>query len=207
MRAGSGRELRKRGRTRNRETGRSRDEPERRPVLPRPDLLFQFGFRAFADFRAFAVPCRKAVDLSPHPSLDGGADLTRPRPAAEVGREEALGEGGADGILDAGGGGARGGAGAADAEPIEHHGGGEDRRDRVGDAPPRDVRRGAMDRLEEGMPVADIRGRRHAQAADQPGSEIGEDISELRRSDSCLTPEDLPAVAAVSRGVFPSKGW
>ena len=64
------------------------------------------------------------------------------------------------------------------AEPIEHHGGGQDGGDGVGNPFARDIRGGAVGGLEDGMPVADVGGRRHPHAADESRGQVGQDIAE-----------------------------
>ena len=63
-------------------------------------------------------------------------------------------------------------------EPVQHHRGREDHPGRIGLALPHDIRRGAVAWLEHGVAVADIRRRRHAEAADQARGDVGDDVAE-----------------------------
>ena len=92
--------------------------------------------------------------------------------ASEIGSAVGgVGEGLADGVFDFLG-------GFFLAEPIEHHGGGEDGADGVGFALAGDVGSGAVTGLEDGAIGADVAGGGHAHAADDAGGEVGEDVSE-----------------------------
>ncbi len=64
---------------------------------------------------------------------------------------------------------------------IEHHRGGEQQRDGIGDAFAGNVGRGAVHRFEYGGVGADIAARRHPQAAHQAGDQIREDVAEQIR--------------------------
>ncbi len=61
---------------------------------------------------------------------------------------------------------------------IEHHRRREQQRGRIGDALAGDIGRRAVDRLEDGGVRADVRPRRHAEAAHQAGDQVREDVAE-----------------------------
>ena len=63
-------------------------------------------------------------------------------------------------------------------QPVEHHGRRQYHGRRIGLALAHDIRRGAVARLEHSVFVADIRGWRDPEAADQSGGEIGENVAE-----------------------------
>jgi len=61
---------------------------------------------------------------------------------------------------------------------VEHHRGGQQQGGRVRDALAGDVGRRAVHRLEDGRIGADVGTRGHAQAADQAGHQVGQDVAE-----------------------------
>src|SRR5467141_1064130 len=67
------------------------------------------------------------------------------------------------------------------ADVIEHHRRGEQLRRWIGDPLPRDVRRRAVHRLEDGGVGADVGPGREPQAADQSGRFVGENVAEQVR--------------------------
>ena len=72
------------------------------------------------------------------------------------------------------------------AEMVEHQRGAPDRADRIGDSPSRDVRRGAVHRLEQagrGGARREVRARRRPHPALDRGGEVGEDVGEEVRGD------------------------
>ena len=74
---------------------------------------------------------------------------------------------------------------------FQHHRAGPDHSDRVGDALPRDVRRGAVHRLEHRREIAfriDVARRRDADGAGAGGAEIGEDVAEQIGADHDVEP-------------------
>src|SRR4029077_5823112 len=73
---------------------------------------------------------------------------------------------------------------AAVADMIEHLCRTEDQRTRIGDALAGDVRRRAVYGFEDRGLGADVRSRRKAEAADETGAEIRDDVAEeIRRDD------------------------
>src|ERR671936_739035 len=76
--------------------------------------------------------------------------------------------------------GSRRGAGMAMtfSEPIEHQRGRENHGGRIGEPLAHDIGRGAVTRLEHRVSIADVGGGRHSHAADHPGGQIGDDVTE-----------------------------
>ena len=72
------------------------------------------------------------------------------------------------------------------AQVAQHHGRAEDGRRGVGLALARDVRGGAVHRLEKGRAVAQVGAGAHAQAADEPGGKVAEDVAEQVGGDDHL---------------------
>ena len=64
------------------------------------------------------------------------------------------------------------------AEVAEHQHGAEDQRRGIGEAFAGDVGGGAVDGFEHGDAVADVGAGREAEAADQAGGEVGDDVAE-----------------------------
>ena len=117
--------------------------------------------------------CRRRIQRPQDAVGDRGGAIA----AAELASLEAGGKGAVDGALDGTGG--LGGALVAVTigEPVQHHRGGEDHRGRIGEPLAHDIGRGAVTRLKYRVLVADVGRGRHAHAADQAGSEIGEDVA------------------------------
>lgn len=91
--------------------------------------------------------------------------------AAQVtGQGLALSEGGEGGLLDAVG-------VVAQAHVAQHHHGGEQQGGGVGEALASDIGGGAVDGLEDGALVADVARGGQAQAADEAGAHVGQDIA------------------------------
>lgn len=102
---------------------------------------------------------------------DGGGVLVGLGLAAQVaGQGLALGEGGEGGLLDAVG-------VVAEAHVTQHHHGGEQQGGGVGEALAGDVGGGAVDGLEDGALVADVARGGQAQAADEAGAHVGQDVA------------------------------
>lgn len=104
-------------------------------------------------------------------SDDGGGVLVGLGLAAQVaGQGLALGEGGECGLLDAVG-------VVAEAHVAQHHHGGEQQGGGVGEALAGDVGGGAVDGFEDGALVADVARGGQAQAADEAGAHVGQDVA------------------------------
>src|SRR5690606_8380948 len=75
------------------------------------------------------------------------------------------------------------------AEILEHERRGQDRGKGIGGTGPRDVRRGAVDRLEQPDPPGmDVRGRRESEPAGEGGRQVAQDVAEQVRSDDDAVP-------------------
>ena len=72
------------------------------------------------------------------------------------------------------------------ADVAQHQHAGEDHRHRVGDVLAGDVRRRAVHRLEHRALFADVGAGRHAEAADEAGGEIGDDVAEEVRQQQAV---------------------
>ena len=76
-------------------------------------------------------------------------------------------------------------------EVLEETGGGPDRGDRVREALPGEVRRGAVHRLEERVRVAHVRRLDEPEPARVQRREVGEDVAEQVRSDDDIEPANF----------------
>src|SRR5579859_994889 len=74
--------------------------------------------------------------------------------------------------------GAHGAGGVELAQPIEQHGAGEDRRQRVRPIAAGETGRGSVDRLEVGAAFADVAGGTEAEAADRRAAQVAEDVAQ-----------------------------
>ena len=132
------------------------------------------GMRRLAGRSVIAAARRSAAERGRSTRV---GEARRPGRAAQVvGRRRALGDDVADGRLELG-------RGVRVAEVAEHQRAGQDQRGRVRLVQAGVLRRRAVDRLEDGGLGADVGARRDAEAADQPGAQVADDVAVQVRQD------------------------